>query len=289
MTALLFGATGQVGREIAARAGKRGIALDVVDRAEADFSLPNALPGIIARRRPRLVINAAAYTAVDRAEAELDLAFAVNRDAPAAMAAVCADLDIPLIHISTDYVFDGAKDGPYREDDATAPLNIYGASKAAGEAAVRACLVRHVILRTAWVFGADRENFVRTMLKLGARRQELAVVTDQSGGPTAAGDLADIILAIAARIEAGQGVWGTFHCCGAPMVSRFDFAAAIFAAAGKGPVLHPATSADFPTPARRPVNSMLDCSRLRGAYGLAQPDWRKSLPDVVARIIGGPS
>lgn len=289
MTALLFGATGQVGREIVARAAGHGVALDSISRAEADFGTPAALRRAVVRRKPRLVVNAAAYTAVDRAEAEPGPAFAVNRDAPAALAAICAELDCPLIHISTDYVFDGAKDGAYREDDAIAPLNVYGASKAAGEAAIRAALPRHVILRTAWVFGPARDNFVKTMLRLGAARPELGVVTDQYGGPTAACDLADIILAIAVKIAAGQGVWGTFHCCGGPRVSRYDFASAIFAAAGRGPALRAATSAEFPAPARRPANSMLDCTRLQDAYGLSQPDWRAALPGIVTRILRGSS
>ncbi len=280
MTALLFGASGQVGCELAA-AGS----FTIVPRAEADFSDPASCRAAVMARRPSVVVNTAAYTAVDKAEAESDLAFTVNRDTPAALAGACAELGIPLVHLSTDYVFDGTKAQPYTEDDATAPLSVYGTSKLAGEDAIRARLDRHVILRTAWVFSARRDNFIRTMHRL-ADRPELRVVDDQRGGPTAAAHVAQAVLAILAAVAQGRAHWGTFHFCGAPAVTRHELAQAVFATLGHGPRLLPIATADYPLPARRPANSMLDCRALQTAYGITPPDWRAALPAILTHLEG---
>lgn len=267
---LLFGAGGQIGHELMRRGG-----FAAVPRAEADLADPAGVKAAILRRRPAAVVNAAAYTAVDRAEAEPEACFTVNAEAPAAMAEACAALGIPLVQLSTDYVFDGDKQAPYGEDDPTRPLSVYGASKLAGEEAVRSRLDAHVILRTAWVFSARRDNFVRTMLRL-ADRPELKVVDDQIGGPTAAADIARAVQTI---LAADAATWGTFHYCGAPAVSRFALAEAVFAARGRGPRLIPIPTTAYPLPARRPANSTLDCRRIAAAYGLAQPEWRGALAD----------
>jgi dTDP-4-dehydrorhamnose reductase len=291
MTVLLFGPTGQVGLEIQNRAAAAGIAVVALDRGSVDLTRPADVERAIAEVAPQVVVNAAAYTEVDKAEGDAEAAFAVNRDAPAAMARACAAAGIPLVHISTDYVFDGSKAGAYVESDPVAPLGVYGTSKEAGEAAVRAALDAHVILRTAWVFSAHRKNFVKTMLRLGAEREELGIVDDQRGGPTAARDIADAVLAIVARIAAGEGHWGTFHFAGQPSVTWREFAEAIFERAepflGRRPRIKPITTADYPLPARRPANSCLDCRRITAEWGVAQPDWRPALDVVLAELAQG--
>jgi dTDP-4-dehydrorhamnose reductase len=277
MTLVVFGAGGQVGRELTELATARGLPLRALARAEVDITDAAAVAAAV--RGADFVVNCAAYTAVDKAEADRDQAFAVNATAPGVIAQACADAGAALVHISTDYVFRGDGDRPWREDDPIAPLSVYGASKAAGEAAVRAALPRHIIIRTAWVFAAHGGNFVRTMLRLGAERPELRIVADQRGGPTAAADIAAAILAIRDQALApGFADWGTFHLSGAPAITWYDFAAAIFAEhGGATPVLHPIGTADYPTPARRPANSVLDCGKIGRVFGLDQPDWRRSL------------
>ncbi|MBX9634780.1 MAG: dTDP-4-dehydrorhamnose reductase [Magnetospirillum sp.] len=277
---LLFGANGQVGFELAQRAD-----FEIIPRSEADFTNPAACHAAVLKRRPNVVVNAAAFTAVDRAESESGLAFAINADTPAALAQACAQLAIPLIHLSTDFVFDGGKSGPYDEADAPRPLSVYGASKLAGEDAIRTCLDRHVILRTAWVFSARRDNFIKTMLGL-AHRPELKVVDDQTGGPTPAAQVAMAVCRILDAVAMGRAEWGTFHFCGTPAVSRLALAAAAFAVLGRGPRLFPTPSASFPLPARRPANSMLDCRRLHQAYGITPPDWRSALPAIIRSLEG---
>lgn len=281
MTLVLFGAGGQVGRELAALAAARGLAVRAHARPDVDITDADAV--LDAVRGADLVVNCAAYTAVDKAESERDQAFAVNATAPGVIAAACAALGAALVHISTDYVFRGDGDRPWREDDPLAPLSVYGESKAAGEAAVRTALGRHVILRTAWVFAAHGHNFVRTMLRLGAERPELRIVADQRGGPTAAADIAAAILAIREQALApGFADWGIFHYSGAPATTWYDFAAAIFA--GTGPTLHPIRTADYPTPAHRPANSVLDCAKIAQVFGVRQPDWRRSLAAVLQAL-----
>ena len=222
MKVLVLGTSGQVGDALMRASWLAGTTLAGLARPALDMADPASIDRAMAENAPDLVVNATAYTAVDKAESDRDAAFAVNRDGPARLAALCAARGVPLIHISTDYVFDGTKPAPYAENDPVDPVNVYGASKEAGEAAVRAALPRHVILRTSWVYAAHGANFVKTMLRLGRERPELGVVADQTGAPTAAADIAAAIVAIAGRIEAARSEnrlddvpWGTYHLTGA--------------------------------------------------------------------------
>lgn len=292
---LVFGAAGQVGSAL--RAGVwPGVDVVPFTRADVDLTDRRAIERALAGRGPFdgrcVVVNAAAYTAVDRAEQEPEAAFAANRDGPAALAAASAAVGAPLVHLSTDYVFDGAKAEAYDEDDPIAPLGVYGRSKAEGEEAVRAAAPRHLIIRTSWVFGCEGANFVKTMLRLGAERSELRVVADQVGGPTAAADIAAMIARVAAMAAARDDGWGTYHFSGAPAVSWHQLACAVFAERRRRfgapePAVLPIAAADWPTPARRPANSTLNCRRIAERFGVAQPDWRAALVPVVAAW-GGP-
>lgn len=272
MTLLVFGRSGQVATELQARADVLALGRD-----RADLADPGACADAIRRTRPEAVINAAAYTAVDRAESEEDLATLINGDAPAAMARACADLDIPFVHISTDYVFDGTGDAPWPIDAPTGPLGAYGRSKLKGEEGVRAAGGTHAILRTSWVVSAHGGNFVKTMLRLGAERDRLTIVADQVGGPTAAGDIAEACLSIAAQLRDDPAKSGTYHFAGAPDVSWADFAREIFAQADLPCAVEDIPTSAYPTPARRPSNSRMDCSTLESAFGISRPDWRESL------------
>ena len=278
MTILVFGKDGQVGRELVR-------ARDVValGRTDADLRDPAACAAKISDLRPSLVINAAAYTAVDRAEEEEALAQVVNGEAPGAMARACAQLSIPFLHISTDYVFDGTGDKPWCTGDAVGPLGAYGRTKLAGEAAVAAAGGKYAILRTAWVFSAHGSNFVKTMLRLGAERGTVSVVADQVGGPTAARDIADALLEMADQMAAGAA-GGLYHYAGAPDVSWAGFAREIFDQAGLTVEVTDIASSQFPTPAARPANSRLDCGDLKRDFGIARPDWRIALADVLAEL-----
>uniref|UniRef100_UPI0026299B29 dTDP-4-dehydrorhamnose reductase n=1 Tax=uncultured Mameliella sp. TaxID=1447087 RepID=UPI0026299B29 len=233
---------------------------------------------------PRAVINAAAWTAVDRAEEHEAEASAVNGDAPAAMAQACAARGIPLVHISTDYVFAGSGTDPWVETDPVAPQNAYGRTKLAGEEGVRAAGGPHAILRTSWVVSAHGANFVKTMLRLGAERDRLTIVADQVGGPTPAADIAQACLEIAGQLIADPGKSGTYHFSGGPDVSWADFAREIFAQAGLSPEVADIPTTDFPTPAKRPLNSRLDNGALTATFGIARPDWRAGLKDILADI-----
>jgi dTDP-4-dehydrorhamnose reductase len=291
---LVFGAGGQVGRELMLRAPGDGWQATGFVRAALDITRSADVARAIAEMRPAVVVNAAAYTAVDAAETDRDAAFAVNADAAGAIAAACARAGIPMVHISTDYVFDGRKEVPYVEDDAIAPLGVYGKSKAAGERAVRDVLARHVVLRTAAVFAAHGRNFVRTMLRLAGERPELRVVADQRTCPTAAADIAAAIVAICARLAQPQvaaDAFGTFHFCGTPAVSWHGFAEAILDAASRRGWPRPPVAAipteAYPTPAQRPARSMLDCSKIARVYRIGQPDWRPALEDALAVLVGG--
>ena len=289
MRIVVIGARGQVGWELTRRApvlGHEALAWDV---AELDIADAAAVNRELAASGANLVINAAAYTAVDKAEQELALAFAVNRDGPAHLAAACARLQIPLLHISTDYVYDGRKPGPYVEDDANAPLGVYGASKLAGDEAVRQWLPRHLILRVSWVFGVHGHNFVKTILRLAREREELRVVADQFGCPTFAGDIADTLLELAGRtaeIDA-SAAWGTYHYCGEPATTWHGFASAIVEMARAHESLRvqavtAITTADYPTPAARPANSVLDCAKLAARFGIRPRSWRTGLEALLA-------
>jgi dTDP-4-dehydrorhamnose reductase len=283
MRLLVLGAGGQIGRALVERAGAAAhgldrAACDICDAASVARAL--AAPGLSA------VVNCAAFTAVDRAESEPDRAFAVNLEGARIVAAGAAERGLPIIHLSTDYVFAGAGPLPHREDDPPAPLNVYGASKAEGEAAVAAANPAHLVLRVSWVFGVHGGNFVKTMLRLGREQRELRIVADQIGGPTEARDIADAVLRMAGICRRpGFSDWGAYHFAGAPDTSWHRLAQAVFAAARCAPPrLAPILSRDYPTAARRPLNSRLDCARIRRVFALEQPDWRLSLARVIADL-----
>ncbi len=293
-TVLVFGAGGQVGFELLRAAWAPGLTPVGLDRATGNVTNAEAVAAAIAAHRPALVVNASAYTAVDKAESEVDSAYAVNRDGPANLARSCAAACVPLVHISTDYVFDGAsKTTPWREDDPVAPQGVYAASKLAGEEAVRNFQPDHVILRTAWVFGAHGHNFVKTMLRLARERDLLRVVADQHGCPTPAADIAATIAAIA-RVRLTNGAWtpGVFHYAGAPATTWHGFANRIVERAaariGRRPTVEAITTADFPTPARRPANSILDTARIGQAYGVPPADWMAGLDQMLDEILDQP-
>jgi dTDP-4-dehydrorhamnose reductase len=286
MTLLVFGAGGQVGRAVMEQAQGRAIGLD---RAACDICDDRAVLRAFEAADVSAAINCAAYTAVDRAETERPQAFAVNAQAAGAIARGAAAHDVPIIHLSTDYVYAGDQSGPVDETAPIAPLNVYGASKAAGDAAVMAGNPAHVLLRVSWIFGVHGANFVKTMLRLGRDRAELRVVDDQRGGPTEARDIADAILAVAAALRApGFDAWGVYHFAGAPATSWFGFAQEIFAGT-RGPrsKLTPIATRDYPTPARRPLNSTLDCGKIARRFAIGQPDWRAALSRVMAALEEG--
>lgn len=280
----MLGGGGQLGRAIVRFGGADIVALD---RAAADVTDPASVRAAFACARPDVVVNAAAFTAVDRAEGEPQACFAVNRDGAGHVAAACEAMGVPLVHLSTDYVFNGRKGTPYVESDPVDPLNAYGAAKAAGEVLVAARHERHVILRTAWVFGADRPNFVRTILRRAIAGGPLRVVADQRGSPTPAPALARIVVATARSLADGSAHYGVLHAAGGPDSTWYELAEAVVAIAlpyGYRPSVVPIPTAAYPTAAQRPVDSRLDCSSLRAAYALDRPDWRAALPRIVAAI-----
>jgi dTDP-4-dehydrorhamnose reductase len=289
---LVTGGEGQLGTELISQAPAHGITVLAPTLAEMDLTRPEQIAVFCDGFQPRAVVNAAAYTQVDRAESESGLAFAVNAEAPAFLAQRCAAQSIPLIHISTDYVFDGLKGTPYVEEDPTSPIGVYGRSKAAGEAAVRRGWARHLILRTSWLYSAHGTNFVRTMLRLASEKDELRVVDDQFGSPTSAADLAAAVLMLAERLCAGgEAAWGTYHYCGQGVTSWFGFACRIIAGLAArrradGCRVVPITSAGYPTAARRPPYSVLDCRRIESTFGVARPPWQQSLETVLDRLLG---
>ena len=284
-TILISGAAGQVGHELAiANSPHRLVALT---RADLDITDKRSVGDAFEAHRPDLVINAAAYTQVDRAESEREAAFAINRDGVEILARACADRALPLLHVSTDYVFSGADAGEYREDDPVAPCSVYGESKAAGEVVLRTALQQHIILRTAWVYSATGSNFVKTMLRLGRERDELGIVADQHGCPTAAHRIAEVLLAVADHYLRGDEVeWGTYHFCSSPATTWYDFATAIFDQAGgfDALTLNAIKTSEYPTPASRPANSVLNCDRLLSRFGLARSDWRVDLIRVLREL-----
>jgi dTDP-4-dehydrorhamnose reductase len=288
MKVLVLGAGGQVGHELCRHSWPTDATLVALARNGLDITRREAVFTTIAGERPDVVVNAAAYTAVDRAESERDAAWAANCAGPGHIAAACREAGIPLIHISTDYVFDGTRSGPYREDDPVNPLGVYGASKEGGERAVREALREHVILRTAWIYSAHGHNFVKTMLRLAGQRPVLRVVADQTGSPTSAADLAGAIALIAQRITDGTAAWGTYHFAGAGVVTWHGFAEAIFDLArgwrGPPPRVEAITTADYPTPAQRPSNSVLDCSRIGAAFAIEPRPWRSALAEVIEEL-----
>ena len=285
---LILGGSGQLARALEDAAT---VPVVRVGRPEFDFDRPDSVAETMARVSPWLVVNAAAYTAVDAAETDAEAAWRANRDGPATLARLCRDADVPLIHVSTDYVFDGTKGAPYLETDPVSPLGVYGASKLAGEQAVLESGARAIVLRTSWVYAPIGKNFVRTMLTVGKTRDRLTVVADQRGCPTVAADLADAILAIAARLRADgwhDRFGGVFHAAGTGETTWHGLAVAVFEEAArhgaKQPEVAPIKTADWPTPVRRPADSRLDCTRLEEVFGVRLPPWRDSLRRTVDTI-----
>ncbi|WP_373085761.1 dTDP-4-dehydrorhamnose reductase [Sneathiella sp.] len=283
MKILVTGAGGQVGAALQDLGSAAGHDMIGLDRRALDISDKQAVLDALPLHNPDCVINAAAYTAVDKAEDDEEVAFAINAKGPENLAKACKKLDISFLHISTDFVFDGEKTGAYLEEDPVAPLSIYGKSKAEGEGRILKTSGKFIIFRTAWVFGGT-QNFVTTMRRLGETRDELNIVDDQTGGPTSCTDIARSLLIIAERVAKPDFTdWGLYHYCGAPSVTWYGFARAIFAGRD-GPVLHPIPTKDYPTPARRPKNSVLDCGKIKRVFGIDQPDWRTALAEVLAQL-----
>jgi dTDP-4-dehydrorhamnose reductase len=292
MRIAVTGRTGQVVQSLLARAGAAGVTVTPVGRPELDLAQPDGVERVLAAAKPDCIVNAAAYTAVDKAETEPDLAMRINGEGAGAIAAAAAALGVSLIHISTDYVFDGMAPRPWLETDPTAPLSAYGRSKLAGEDAVMASGADWTILRTAWVYSPYGGNFVKTMLRLAETRNEVGVVSDQLGSPTSAPDLAEAIIAVAKALVARPGdasLRGIFHAAGAGEASWADLAETVFAASaalsGPSATVKRITTLDYPTPARRPSNSRLDCSLLVERHGLRLPLWQESVQTCVAALL----
>jgi dTDP-4-dehydrorhamnose reductase len=292
MSVLVLGRTGQLGRALTEMRGDTP-GWPSLGREEADLSAPGAAARAVAEARPRWVVNAAAYTAVDQAESEPERAQRINAHAVAEIAAAAAEIGAALLHVSTDYVYDGAKQDPWREDDPTGPLGVYGRTKLEGERLALEANPRTVILRTAWVYAPWGKNFVRTMLRLAAERPQLRIVDDQRGNPTSALDLARACRHVVETLDdapAGDPRWGVYHYAGAGTVSWAGFAREIFRLAlarkliARAPEIAPIATADYPTPARRPANSALDCARFEQAFGMAPRPWEPALAEVMDLI-----
>lgn len=288
MRILIVGAKGQLGVDLLKRAKNHQWQCHGADLPECDITDAISLQRTFDQAAPvAAVINAAAYTAVDRAEEDVDLAYAVNRDGPGQVARLCHEKEIPLIHISTDYVFDGKKTRPYYPSDGVNPMGVYGKSKAEGETAVRENCAKHVIVRTSWLFGLHGPNFVKTMLKLGQEREELQIVDDQVGSPTYAGDLADALLAIATHVIQKNAGWGTYHFCNAGALTWYAFARKVFAFARpyidfKVQDVRATLTENYPTPAPRPQYSVLDCTSLEETFGIKRRPWQTTLKEMLA-------
>ncbi|MBF1227974.1 dTDP-4-dehydrorhamnose reductase [Haemophilus parainfluenzae] len=285
---LITGAKGQVGYCLTQQLqGKHEIL--AVDRDELDITDQSAVKNAIENFHPDVIINAAAHTAVDRAETEVELSKAINVKGPQYLAEAAKDVGATILHISTDYVFDGQREGKYKETDATDPQGVYGKTKLEGEQAVAKANDKFIVLRTAWVFGEHGNNFVKTMLRLAKTRDTLGVVADQIGGPTYAGDIAASLIQIAEKIIAGEDVqYGIYHFTGEPCISWHDFAKAIFAEAvsqkvlEKAPLVNSITTADYPTPAKRPANSCLDLTKIQQVFDIQPSNWQKALKNIKA-------
>jgi len=293
MKVLVLGKTGQLARELARSVWPAGWQPQFSNRTTIDLSQPEQAAAAVEQRAPELVINAAAYTAVDEAESEPELALRINAEAPAAIAAVCAQRNIPFVTVSTDYVFDGSKPAPYTEGDEVRPASAYGRSKAEGEARIRAAHDWHLILRTSWVFSAHGSNFVKTMLRLGAEREQLGVVADQRGKPTSASDLAKAVIAASASMVENRALAGTYHAANSQVTTWHDFAQAIFdgakARSARTPQLRAIGTADFPTPARRPANSELATEKFERAFNYRLRPWREPLAEVLDELLCSPA
>jgi dTDP-4-dehydrorhamnose reductase len=288
MRILVCGAGGQVGHELVDRADRYGLEALGMTRGQLDITDADQVASLVSQLRPGMIINAAAYTHVDNAETHSEQAYAVNRDGAGTLAEAARQAGIPLLHISTDYVFSGEARTPYREEDEVAPTGVYGASKLAGEAAIQAVLKEHLILRTSWVYGVHGHNFVKTMLRLGRQRDALSVVADQFGCPTQAGSIADVLLQLAQRYAQGATLaWGLYHYSGRSPCTWFDFAVEVFRQAeakgilSKQPQVSSITTAQYPTPARRPAWSVLDCGKFEATFGIDTHDWHLDLSVVL--------
>lgn len=294
MRIALTGRSGQIATALAERAGAVGISIETLSRPELDLERPETVLKALEAAAPEVIVSAAAYTQVDKAEAEPELAYAINCDGAGAVASAAAVLGVPLIHLSTDYVFRGDKTGPYEEDDATGPLSVYGASKLAGEAAVRGATADHAILRTAWVYSPFGNNFLKTMLRLAGSWPEVRVVADQFGCPTSALDISDAVLKIATNLcdSPAAELRGTFHLAGAGKTHWAGFAEEIFdisrTLGGPSASVVPITTAEYPTPARRPANSALSTTKLAATHGVTLPGWRVSTRETLVRLLQQP-
>lgn len=291
MKTLIFGAAGQLGYELMRQGHALSLDIQGVDLPQTDITDVTQLTGVFADYRPQLVINAAAYTNVDGAESEPELAMAINRDGPANIARACVENKIPLIHVSTDYVFDGKQGTPYQETDPVSPIGVYGRSKAEGESALRSVIVEHIILRTAWLYGKNGHNFVKTILKLAREKEEIRVVSDQYGCPTSAADLAEAILKISDNVRQGVPIdWGTYHYCGRGIISWHEFAQAIVdICRQQGKIkttrVDPIKTADYPTRVERPPYSALDCTLINKHFGITPKPWQDSLAITVHELL----
>ncbi len=291
---VVVGGGGMLGWEVVELLKKSGFTVTALDIPEIDITKPQSVHSVLGLIKGlRLLINCAAYTAVDKAESESEAAFAANRDGPANLADECAKLGIPLIHISTDYIFNGRSDRCYKEEDAADPINIYGLSKWQGEEAVRSRISEHVIVRTSWLYGARGQNFVKTMLRLGAEREELKVVSDQYGCPTWSFDLAACLVRIAERaiLSSKKVPWGAYHFCGAGITTWYTFASAILDEARRRQSCRiarvmPVPTSSYPTVAVRPQYSGLDCSKIEASFGIVPPPWEKSLARLMDELYG---
>lgn len=290
MTILITGAAGQLGTELCLRSKAHAHNIVAVNHSELDITNESSINALVAHVKPAAIINAAAYTAVDRAETDSATAFAVNRDGPLYLGRACTKANIPLLHVSTDYVFDGKKPTPYLETDIPNPQGVYGQSKLEGEIAVATTLDKYITLRVAWVFSATGHNFVRTILRLAKERDELSVVADQTGAPTWAGDIAEVLLEIVDRIRQGKAVtWGLYHYTGSPATTWHAFAEAICEQAlelgmlKNKPFIKPISTSEYPTPAKRPQNSVLACEYIQKELLIPQSDWRQGLKQVLTQ------
>jgi dTDP-4-dehydrorhamnose reductase len=288
---LVTGSEGMLARDLLDELESHGISALGMNRSKMDITSYRDTRAAIALVKPQIVVNCAAYSKVDGAESEAELAFPVNRDGPSHLAGICRDMGVALIHISTDYVFDGAANHPYEENDAVNPINTYGRSKWEGEEAIRSRLADHLIVRTSWLFGSHGSNFVKTILRLAKSRHELRVVADQHGCPTSTVDLSRALAEIIRRIlDNPQSIgWGTYHFCGKGETSWHGFARAILEIAGEREAFEakrviPITTADYPTPARRPAWSVLDCSKIRSGFGITPRSWRLGLGEMIEEL-----
>jgi dTDP-4-dehydrorhamnose reductase len=291
MNILVTGAKGQVGRELVKQGHLKGFSMVGTTHHELDITNRHAIENTLFKNNIRLAINAAAYTAVDKAESEPDQAFDVNSNGASFMASACSKANIPLIHISTDYVFNGEKKKPYVETDAISPLGVYGKSKAQGEAEVKNNLKQHIILRTSWAYGIDGHNFVKTMLSLAKTADTIRGVDEQIGCPTSAREIAKAILSIADHIQRLQEPkWGTYHYCGMGTTSWFGFGKKIFEIANKFETLAvkqvvPIRTDEYPTAAKRPANSVLNCDLIHQYFGIIQTPWEQSLEEMITELL----